>query len=163
MAAIAQHSRVPVQVAAFERWDVAGRAFDAVVSGQAWHWIDPVAGAAKAAEALRPGGLLALFWNVFALTGELAAVHRRVVPELPLQTGPDLEQARAGLAGAFADVQERRFEWEQVYTRDEWVDQLQTHAPINRLPPERVQALLAELGGSFAVPYTSLLLSARRI
>src|ERR687890_307786 len=54
-----------VEVATFEAWDPAGRTFDAAVAGQAWHWVDPVAGGAKAASVLRPGGLLALFWNVF--------------------------------------------------------------------------------------------------
>ncbi|MCW2935319.1 MAG: hypothetical protein JWM19_6281 [Actinomycetia bacterium] len=29
------------------------------VAAQAWHWVDPVAGAAKAAVVLRPGGRLA--------------------------------------------------------------------------------------------------------
>ncbi|WP_053227727.1 class I SAM-dependent methyltransferase [Solirubrobacter soli] len=184
MAAIAQQTRVPVEVAAFEQWDVAQRTFDAVVSGQTWHWIDPDAGAAKAAEALRRGGVLALFWNVFALAGDLAdafsAVYRRVLPDLPFEpwarpavqmyTGI-LEKTRAGIdgTGAFATVDERRFHWEQVYTRDAWLDQVPTHGGINRFPPERVQALLAGLGqeidavgGAFAMPYTSLLLTARR-
>jgi SAM-dependent methyltransferase len=181
MAAIARHSRIPVEVVAFEEWDPAGRAFDAVVSGQTWHWIDPVAGAAKAAEALRPGGVLALFWNVFALAGDLAdaftAVYRRVLPDLPFEPwarpGLDmyrgiLDKARAGLA-EFDDVEERRFDWERVYTRDEWLDQVPTHGGIDRFPPERVHALLAGLGeaidavgGSFGMPYASLLLTARR-
>ena len=52
-------------MAAFEAWDPAGRAFDAVIAGHAWHWVDPVAGAAKAVPALRLGGQLAVFWNAF--------------------------------------------------------------------------------------------------
>ena len=182
MAAIARHSGVPVEVAAFETWEPAGRAFDAVISAQTWHWIDPVAGGAKAAEALRPGGRLALFWNVFALAGEMAdafsAVYQRVLPDLPFEpwarpavqmyTGI-LDKARAGIAAQFEGVEERRFDWERVYTRDEWLDQVPTHGGINRFPPERVQALLAGLGdaidavgGAFPMPYTSLLLTARR-
>jgi SAM-dependent methyltransferase len=54
MAALARQSGLQVEVAKFEDWDPAGRAFDAVLSGQTWHWIDPIAGAAKAAEVLRP-------------------------------------------------------------------------------------------------------------
>ena len=46
MADLARRHGVDVEVAAFEAWDPAGRDFDAVVAGQAWHWIDPVAGAA---------------------------------------------------------------------------------------------------------------------
>ena len=66
----------------------AGRTFDAVVAGQAWHWVDPVAGAAKAAQVLRPGGLLVVFWNAFALPPALAdafsAVYERVLPGSPI-------------------------------------------------------------------------------
>ncbi|MFB9838760.1 class I SAM-dependent methyltransferase, partial [Actinoallomurus acaciae] len=54
MAGFARRTGVEVEVATFETWDPAGRVFDAVVAGQAWHWVDPVAGAAKAAQVLRP-------------------------------------------------------------------------------------------------------------
>src|SRR5690242_5876626 len=63
MAEFARRTGIDVEVARFEEWDAAGRAFDAVVAGQTWHWIDPVAGPVAAARALRPGGLLAVFWN----------------------------------------------------------------------------------------------------
>src|SRR3984885_9816519 len=48
MADQARQRGLEVEGAAFEGWDPAGREFGAVVAGQAWHWIDPVAGAAKA-------------------------------------------------------------------------------------------------------------------
>ena len=56
MADLARRGGLEVEVSTFEAWDSGGRAFDAVVAGQAWHWVDPVAGAAKAAETLRPDG-----------------------------------------------------------------------------------------------------------
>ena len=60
---------------------------NAVVAGQSWHWVDPVAGAAKAARVLRPGGRLAAFWHVFEPPQDVAeavgAVYRRVVPDSP--------------------------------------------------------------------------------
>ncbi|WP_205786966.1 class I SAM-dependent methyltransferase [Specibacter cremeus] len=72
-------------MAAFEAWDPAGRAFDAVIAGQTWHWIDPVAGAAKAAQVLRTGGRLAVFWNVGQPTPDVteafAAAYNHVVPD----------------------------------------------------------------------------------
>src|SRR5271170_7009633 len=87
MADFARQTGVEVEVATFEAWDSAGRTFDAVVAGQAWHWVDPVAGAAKAARVLRPGGRLAAFWHVFEppqdVAEAVAAVYRRVVPESP--------------------------------------------------------------------------------
>ncbi|MCK9898408.1 class I SAM-dependent methyltransferase, partial [Frankia sp. AgB32] len=65
MAAFARRGGLDVEVATFEDWNSAGRTFDGVVAGQSWHWIDPTAGAARAAEVLRPGGRLAVYWNVF--------------------------------------------------------------------------------------------------
>ena len=56
MAELARRAGLDVEVATIETWDPAGRSFDAVIAGQAWHWVDPVAGAAKAAQAVRPGG-----------------------------------------------------------------------------------------------------------
>src|SRR5256885_770656 len=87
MAAFARGSGVDVEVAKFEDWDSRSRTFDAVVAGQAWHWVDPVAGAAKAAGLLRPGGLLAVFAHVFQPPDTVAAAAvegiRRVLPDLP--------------------------------------------------------------------------------
>jgi 2-polyprenyl-3-methyl-5-hydroxy-6-metoxy-1,4-benzoquinol methylase len=87
MAELARRSGLRVEVSAFETWDPAGRRFDAVTAAQAWHWIDPIAGAAKAAEALRPRGLLALIWNAAQLPADIAVavteVYRRVLPGSP--------------------------------------------------------------------------------
>ena len=149
MAAAARGLEVEVEVSAFEEWEPSGRVFDAVVSGQTWHWIDPVAGAAKAAAALRPGGRLALFWNVFDLSGELAdafaAVYRRVLPDLPFEpwAKPALEaytgiteqgDRRHRATRAFGEVERWRFDWEQVYTREEWLDQVPTHGGAQPVP-----------------------------
>jgi SAM-dependent methyltransferase len=61
MAGYARGRGIEVDVATFEAWDRAGRTFDAVISGQVRHWVDPVIGAAKAARVLRPNGCTALF------------------------------------------------------------------------------------------------------
>src|ERR1041384_5697668 len=56
MAAFARDGGFEVEVPTFEQWEPEGRSFDVVVAGQTWHWVDPHAGAAKAASVLRPGG-----------------------------------------------------------------------------------------------------------
>ena len=82
MAGLARRFGVEAEVAKFEDWDPADREFDAAIAGQAWHWVDPVAGAAKAAQVLRPGGRLALFWNSFRPPADVneafAEVYQRV-------------------------------------------------------------------------------------
>jgi SAM-dependent methyltransferase len=73
-------------------WDPTGRTFDTVIAGTAWHWVDPIAGAAKAAQVLRPGGRLAAFWHVSepppAVAEAFAAVCRRVMPDSPFNAQP---------------------------------------------------------------------------
>src|ERR1700733_9882463 len=91
MAEQARQGGTETEVAKFEDWSPAGRTFDAVIAAQAWHWVDPVAGAAKAAAVLRPGGRLAVFWNAFdpptGLLEAFAEVFRRGGPGPPAGSG----------------------------------------------------------------------------
>lgn len=184
MAALARQHGVDVEVARFEAWEPAGRAFDAVIAAQAWHWVDPVAGAGKAAQALRPGGRLAVFWNSFrppaALGEAFAAVFLRVLPKSPLPggrlPGPDgysvlCSKAADGIrqAGGFGDAEEWRFDWERPYTRDQWLDQLPTFGGAGQLLPAQTQALhsgigqaIDAVGGSFTMGYTTVVSTAVR-
>src|SRR5882757_11563644 len=86
MAEVARAHGIDVEIGGFEAWDAAGRTFDLIVSGQAWHWIDPDRGAARAVELLRPGGLLAPFWNFSTLDEDLRrridAAYDRAAPQL---------------------------------------------------------------------------------
>ena len=182
MAEFARCSGVEVEVATFEVWDPAGRAFDAVI---AWHWVDPVAGAAKVAQVLRPGGRLAVFGHVFQLPPDMAdtlvAVYRRVVPDSPFNLQP-LRQALdayqdlyakfadgIGEVGGFSDLKQWRFDWEQSYTRDEWLDQMPTHGTLTQLPLDKlaevlegVGAAIDAMGGGFTMPYATVGVSAAR-
>lgn len=185
MAGLARQTGVEVEVAAFEAWDPAGRTFDAVISGQAWHWVDPVVGAGKAAQVLRPGGRLAVFWNVLQpppdITEAFVAIYRQVVPEQPayvsgLMPGPDGHQvlcvnARDGIrqADVFGDPEQWQFVWERPYSRQEWLDQLPTFAGHSQFPPGKLEELLAGIGavidavgGSFTMRYTVVVVTAAR-
>jgi SAM-dependent methyltransferase len=185
MAKFARRSGVEVEVATFEAWDPAGRQFDAVIAGTAWHWVDPVAGAAKAAQLLRPGGLIAPFHHVYQSPPEvldaLALAYRRAVPDSPV----DLQPLRQALdawqpvfdkiadgirtAGKFSEPEQWRFRWKRTYTRDEWLDRLLTQPLLNPCPPEKlaevlsaVAAAIDAIGGSFTMPYTTVAITALR-
>ncbi len=185
MADLARRRGLDVEVAKFEDWDPAGRTFDAVVAGQAWHWVDPVAGAAQAARVLRPGGRLAVFWNSFrppaSLAEAFAAVYRRVLAEAPLfkmpaSTGADAYQALCekaadgmGRAMAFDKEEQWRFEWDRFYTRDEYLDAVPTSGFTNQLPAATLRELVAGIGaaidaagGGFTMGYTTVVVTAVR-
>lgn len=181
MARLARAHGVRVEVARFERWEPAGRTFELVVSGQAWHWIDPLAGAQKAAGVLEPGGRIGLFWN-FGLQPPAVAelfdpIYERLAPGLEgysvLLGGQDAraETAAGGLAatGEFEAAQTSTYTWRQTHETDEWLQILQTHSDHQALEPDRRQRLLEaigeaidSLGGSFEMPYEAILLTARR-
>ncbi|WP_132126322.1 class I SAM-dependent methyltransferase [Actinocrispum wychmicini] len=183
MADFARRGGVEVDVATFEAWEPAGRVFDAVVAGQAWHWVDPVAGAAKAAQVLRPGGLLAVFAHVFepppTVAEAFTAAFRRVLPDAPFTSQAatpmaDIYQTMFAKfadgireAGGLAEPEQWRFEWEQHYTRDEWLDLLPTTGGLTRVPPDALADVLTEvgaavdaLGGGFTMQYATLAVSA---
>jgi SAM-dependent methyltransferase len=188
MAGFAHGTGVEVEIATFEGWDPAGRNFDAVVAGTAWHWVDPVAGAAKAARVLRADGRLAAFWHVFQLPPDVAdafaEAYHRVVPDGPFTITaqqarsaldtyePILAKAAAGIvrAGEFTGPERWLFDWERSYTRAEWLDQMPTQGSLTRLPRDAVARVLEgtgaaidAVGGSFIMRYTTVVVTAVRI
>jgi SAM-dependent methyltransferase len=185
MAELASQGGTETEVAKFEDWDPAGRTFDTVIAAQAWHWVDPVAGAAKAAAVLRPGGRLAVFWNAFDppkhLRQAFAEVFRRTLPDSPFGNfwaRPAVETYRAGCAkvaaalrqeGGFGEPEEWLSYWERPYTRDEWLDLVPTTGGFTR-HPEAVQAeildglgaAVEQAGGIFTMSYTTIAATAAR-
>ena len=187
MAAAARAAGTETETARIEDWDPAGRTFDTVTAAQAWHWVDPVRGAAKAAQVLRPGGRLAVFWNVFEPPAELRAafadVFARVLPESPARgfwSQPALSLYRTAMggkaadgmrqAGGFGAPEEWLTRWERPYTSAEWTDLVPTTGGFSRLPAS-VQAQLLDglatavdaAGGVFTMGYATLTVTAAKL
>jgi SAM-dependent methyltransferase len=179
MAGFARARGLPVEVATFEAWDPGGRRFDTVIAAQSWHWVDPVAGTAKAAQVLRPDGRLAIFGHVYEPPLEVAepfvAAYRRAVPDSPFANLParrPLDTYQAAYAriadmirgtGQYNEPDQWRFDWEQAYTRDQWLALLPTTGGLTRLSPGQLAAILDAvgaaidaLGGAFTMHYTTL-------
>lgn len=174
MAEFARGTGISVEVAAFETWETRGRTFDAVVAGTAWHWVDPLQGAVKAAQVLRPGGVLAPFHHVArtppelaeAVGGELPAwfsrsaeAYQRVAPDSLFDVGgqrrstmelyqPLFEKIADGirLARRFNEPEQSRFDWELTYSRDEWLAMLPTYGALAQLSPDKLAEVLAAVG-----------------
>jgi SAM-dependent methyltransferase len=189
MAAVARRHGLEVEIGPFETWDAGDRRFDLLVSGQAWHWVDPVKGAEKAASLLRPGGRFAAFWNGVHLVPEIHAALRQAydahAPDLTTTTfalgsqasaheedGQDDKAGTALAAGPFTGVtpgHRQRYSWALTYTPHEWAENVATHSDHRLLSPKAREPLLAAieealqtLGPSFEVSYTTELLSATR-
>lgn len=185
MAAFAQANGVPVEVATFEDWQPADQKFDVVIAAQSWHWVDPVTGALKAAKLLRPYGRLAIFGHAFEPPAEVAepfaAAFRRVAPNSPFSNQParrplsTYQALYAKVADTirrterFDEPEQWLFEWEQPYTRDQWLELLPTTGGLTTLLPTQLAEIqdavgraIDSLGGQFTMQYNTLAVTAVR-
>lgn len=181
MAEVARDGGLEVEVSTFEPWDPAGRRFDLLISAQAWHWVDPDRGAAKAAEVVREGGRVGIFWNMGrpsdALRATLSEVYARHEPELEhysvLLGNSDerLDRTETALvaSGRFAPPTRSSWRWVRPYSTSEWLENLVTHSDHRTLPADRQAPLLDDLrqridalGGTVEMTYEACLLTAER-
>ena len=188
MAAVARRNceRFPgvrVEVTTFEDWPLEPKRFGLAFSGQAWHWVAAEVRGAKAADALVPGGTLALFWHRTNWQGEdlraeLEDLYRRVAPDLYAQEPgfPGLHAPRddgrfvSELTGSgrFHDVRAQTYPWSSTFTSETFVDLLLTQSNHRLLVEDRRNALMEAVGDLVAghgnvvtVPHATLLVLAR--
>lgn len=151
MARVARSHGVAVEVARFETWDDAGRRFDVVTCGDAWHWLEPAAAVARVAHVLRPGGSLVRFFNLQVLDDTvmdaLDRVYRELAPEvLAYGRMPDLDGVELFAGdGPFAPAEPRTYTWERHVTAEQWTAFANTISDHQRLPDRRRRALLSAL------------------
>lgn len=179
---LASFPGVHVEVGLFEDRDVPKEAFDAVVCANAFHWIDPTVRYAKAAAALRPGGVLAILsvdWVRGGTPGFTQATQRCYMRyglgadpnfELPLPDDvPDRWPELASQAG-FTDIERRRFDDVKRYTAASYVGMLSTQSNVNSLGTVSREKFLecirnlveTEFQGSVERRYLYQVVSARR-
>lgn len=140
MADVARAKGIDVEVGKFEDWERAGRSFELLSAGQSWHWVDPLLGAERAAEALLPKGRIGLFWNFGGPSAELQERFDRVYAELgpkrdiPLERSTHGEATLAGLrdSGAFGEPEVSSFPWSTRYDTASWLDQAATQSDPRR-------------------------------
>ena len=102
---------VQTLIGAAETLILPDESLDAAVLGQAWHWVDPVAGSAEIGRVLRPGGVLGLIWNIrdesVPWVARLTAIMK----------GSHAEQLLAGdgpvVASPFGPLETRTWRWQR--------------------------------------------------
>jgi SAM-dependent methyltransferase len=117
---------------------------DAVAVGQAWHWFDPPRAAAELARVLRPGGTLALLWNVRDTqtgAGWVAAVEEILHRDDPLRT----ISAAPALGPAFGPVEHRHVRWADPIAPSSLRALAASRSHVLTLPDDAREALLAEV------------------
>jgi SAM-dependent methyltransferase len=118
---------------------------DAVFSGEAFHWFATRKTLAEIARVLRPGGALAIFWNIFDghLEPELGEEADAVIEEAFRRGGaPGLPRVLSGEwrepfeGSAFEELREEEIEREVVSDREGWIANLLSVSSIASQPAE---------------------------
>lgn len=150
-----------------------------VAAAQSWHWVDPVLGPARAADALRDRGWLALFWNRSDLDDsdwhdELQPIYERITPHMTHAKNADkigrtVERAvvQLGRSRRFGPCTVEELPWVARYTTSQYIDLLGTYSDHRILPDDRRAALhgaiaesLDARGGTIDHPFVAELLAA---
>jgi SAM-dependent methyltransferase len=145
-------------VGPFEEWPVEEAAFDLVVSAQALHWVDPEIGFPKIRRALRPGGALAVIYNLHPGTepgfiADVDAVYDAHVPELcdadtriPLDERIARRRRSIEASGLFGPVAVTCLRWVDRLPTARYLALLDTYSDHITLAPDRRARLHAALG-----------------
>ena len=114
-----------VVAAAFEDASLPRATFDLVAAATSYHWLDPDLALAKIAAVLKPGGWVALWWNVFgdadradpfhdatyALLADCAVSPSGAPDAIPFGLDRAAREAEFARSGAFGDVVYEETRW----------------------------------------------------
>ena len=115
--------------------------FDAVVYGQAWHWVDVPRASAEAARVLRPGGALGLIWNVrdssVEWVDELGKVFMGSAAERMIDSDT------VAVSPPFGPLERMDLRWTRPMTVDELVAMAASRSYVIALSPDERADVLA--------------------
>jgi SAM-dependent methyltransferase len=165
----------------FEDWPAGRAACKLVASAQAWHWVAPDIGFAKAAAALIPGGALAVFGSVATgVDSPVDAALRQIYADhVPEYSGvpPEAWYMPAGpvaalfeQSGLFAPVSHHGYTWSKTHSASSFVKLLSTLSYIQMLARDKREALFDAItkaidahGGRYELDYeTHLYMAAKK-
>ena len=178
--ALRRRTNVKYVEATFEGFQLEPGGFDLLISAQAFHWVNPDVGYEKAGRALKPAGVIALFWHVDdpledELRRAMDLAYREHAPDLAYRAPggqPGTSDVAALLRGTrmFGPVSTYAYPWTGSYDAKEWVKMLSTFSDHIRVPERRRVRLFSALrdvidahGGTYRTRTTTTLFLAKRL
>ncbi|HVT42569.1 MAG TPA: methyltransferase domain-containing protein, partial [Acidimicrobiales bacterium] len=170
--------------ALFEEADLESAAFDLAVAATSFHWVDPEAGLATVARALRPGGAVALWWTLFqdpTARDDFSRAARAILPATgmfdfddpdrpPFQLDADRRLLDLRQWGGFVETEAEIFSTPVTLAADQVRALYASVATVLRLSPEartdvldQLEALVHdEFGGAIDRTFVTALYTGRR-
>lgn len=133
-------------VATAEHLPVPSRSVDVVVVAQAFHWFATPTALAELARVLRPGGVLALVWNVRDTGIPWVRKLDAIVEHLPNRTG-SVDALRD--CEYFGEVAEREYRFWQHLRREELFDLVRSRSNVAVLADHERDEVLARVGALY--------------
>ena len=178
----AQHCRPYPQVrvvpCAFEAWQDMPGSYDLFLSAQAFHWIAPEYGLARAAELLKAGGTIALVWTLDRSQGSAFWQATQPIYDTynPVTSSGNSSGNNRDIYGhalrtskEFVGVHEVRHAWARRYSGEEYMKLLQTFSDHRAMPEpnktrffEEIGRVIAQMGGEVMRDYETLALLAKK-
>lgn len=179
MAALLESKRLPgveVLVTTFEDWAGDEGSWDLVYAAQAWHWVDHGTAYERTLALLRPGGVLALMWNIpHDRYGMFEDVYSEHAPELLAERDRRIHKRDSvtwgdDMTGAgFGDVQRFTHHWDDTLTARQLRHLYSTYSDHMLLRPDVREHLLDALeadverrGGTIDLSYRTEVFSGRK-
>ncbi|EBZ4664299.1 class I SAM-dependent methyltransferase [Salmonella enterica subsp. enterica serovar Bovismorbificans] len=169
-----------IQHVTFENFDANNNSYDLIFSATAFHWIAEDTGLEKIYRLLKPGGVVALFWNHPFVNREDNVLHRRL-QALYRQYRPEskvpVEFSRADLHHykdamvryGFCDISARLYPAVRVLKAEEYIRLLNTYSDHRALDneirmkfEEAISSTITRTGGEVTVYDTMDLYLARK-
>ncbi|MEV6488586.1 class I SAM-dependent methyltransferase [Actinoplanes sp. NPDC051633] len=142
----AKFPQVEVVNSTYEEWTPPAGGLDLVICALAWHWLDEKTRNARTRDALAPGGVLAVFAHKYgyadpAVDKAIGEVLTSVDPTVQQRAEHWLLEDVEG-SGAWSEVDERIWHTYPEFSKERYLQLVQTFSPFRRHPPEQRQAAL---------------------
>jgi SAM-dependent methyltransferase len=167
---------VEVVVSTFEEWIGPLDSVDLIYAAQAWHWVDEEIGFSKALSILRPGGAIALMWNIpVDRYGPHHELYTRHAPHLLAERDDrikrrddhdwcvDMETAGFEATGRFTHT------WWEELSADRYralystySDHMMLEEPVRSAILDGLAAAVERHGGTMAVHYRTEVFTGRK-
>lgn len=120
---------------------------DAVVLGQAWHWVEPVAGSREIGRVVRPGGVLGLVWNT--RDGSVDWVRR--LTEIMHHSAAEqmIEAGQVVIEAPFTKAEAREWRWNRSMDRDELFAMARSRSYLITAPEQERAEIERRMGELF--------------
>jgi ubiquinone/menaquinone biosynthesis C-methylase UbiE len=151
LAALQQKSPgIPTFEGAAEQMPLPDASVDAVVMGQAWHWVEPVAASAEIGRVVREGGTLGLIWNIRDERVEWVRRLTEIMHSSPAEEmvngvrsrGPRIEEP-------FGQIETHRWEWLRPMTREQLHQMASSRSYLITAPDEDRQQIKNDMDALF--------------